>query len=110
MSFGGPGGRIKIIDFIEYPENRAGIFPQRTPARVNMDIAGRVRSVDVGRPLGDANNPMDQSAVEAKLHDLGRDLLSAAEMAALIQAVARLKGGEIAPLLACLEATLPGGS
>lgn len=102
---------VKLAERVEirYPDDLAGIFPHRTPARVQMDIGGRVLSVEVPRPLGDANNPMNQVAVQAKLHDLGRDLLSAAEMAALIQAVARLKEGAIAPLLACLEATRPDG-
>jgi 2-methylcitrate dehydratase PrpD len=89
---------------IRYPDEFAGIFPQRTPARVTMVVRGRERVVDVPRPLGDANNPMDQSAVEDKLHDLGRDVLSHAELGKLIQAVAQLGQGKIAPLLACLSA------
>ncbi|QPC95766.1 MmgE/PrpD family protein [Mesorhizobium sp. INR15] len=88
---------------IRYPDELTGIFPQRTPARVTMVAGGRERVVDVPRPLGDANNPMDQSAVEDKLHDLGRDILSRAELGKLIQAVALLKRGKIAPLLACLD-------
>lgn len=89
---------------IRYPDEFAGIFPQRTPARVTMVVGGRGRAVDVPRPLGDANNPMDQSSVENKLHDLGRDVLSQAELGKLMQSVALLKQGETAPLLACLVA------
>jgi 2-methylcitrate dehydratase PrpD len=89
---------------IRYPDELAGIFPQRTPARVTMAVGGRERAVDVPRPLGDANNPMGQSAVEDKLYDLGRDILARAELGKLIQSVALLKQGETAPLLACLSA------
>lgn len=89
---------------IRYPDEYAGIFPQRTPARVTMVVGGRERTVEVPRPLGDANNPMNQSAVEHKLHDLGRDLLSHAELEKLIQSVSLLRHGEIDPLLACLSA------
>lgn len=89
---------------IHYPDEFANIFPQRTPARVTMIVGGREIAVDVPRPLGDANNPMTQSAIEDKLHDLGRNVLSRAELGKLIQSVALLKQGEIAPLLACLAA------
>ncbi|TPL21000.1 MmgE/PrpD family protein [Mesorhizobium sp. B2-4-9] len=89
---------------VRYPDEFAGIFPQGTPARVTMVVGGYERTADVPRPLGDANNPMDQSAVEEKLHDLGWDILSQAELDKLIQSVALLKMGEIAPLLACLTA------
>jgi 2-methylcitrate dehydratase PrpD len=89
---------------IRYPDEFAGIFPQRTPARVTMVVGGRERTVEVPRPLGDANNPMNQSAVEDKLHDLGRDILSQVEREELIQSVALLRQGKTAPLLACLAA------
>jgi 2-methylcitrate dehydratase PrpD len=89
---------------ISYPDEFAGKFPQRTPARVTMVVGGRELAMDVPRPLGDADNPMEQSAVEDKLHDLGRDVLSRAELGNLIQSVASLKQGKIAPLLACLSA------
>ena len=89
---------------LRYPDEYAGIFPQRTPARVTMVVGGRERTVEVPRPLGDANNPMNQSAVEDKLHDLGRDLLSQAELEKLIQSVSLLRHGKIDPLLACLSA------
>ena len=89
---------------IRYPDEFAGIFPQRTPARVTMVVGGREIAADVPRPLGDAANPMHQSAVAGKLHDLGRDILSRADIGKLIQSVALLKQGEIAPLLACLAA------
>lgn len=88
---------------IRYPDEFAGIFPQRTPARVTMVVGGRERVVHVPRPFGDPNNPMQQSAVEDKLHDLGRDILSRAELGKLTQSVALLKCGEIAPLLGCLS-------
>ncbi|RWI54679.1 MAG: MmgE/PrpD family protein [Mesorhizobium sp.] len=89
---------------VRYPDELAGMFPQRTPARVTMVVDRRERVVDVPRPLGDANNPMDRSAVEAKLYDLGRDTLSQAQLELLIRSVALLKQGEIAPLLTCLAA------
>lgn len=89
---------------IRYPDEMAGIFPRRTPARVTMVVGRRELTVDVPRPLGDANNPMEQSAVEDKLHDLGRDILSQADLAKLIGSVSLLKQGEISPLLACLTA------
>lgn len=87
---------------IRYPDEFAGTFPQGTPARVMMVIDSSERAVDVPRPLGDANNPMDQSAVEDKLRDLGRDILPGAEIERLIEAVALLKQGDLASLLACL--------
>jgi 2-methylcitrate dehydratase PrpD len=87
---------------IRYPDDLAGIFPMRTPARVKMTVGGYERFCDVPRPLGDANNPMHQTAVEEKLRDLGRDVLSEADLDRLIQAVALLKEGKTAPLLACL--------
>ena len=89
---------------IRYPDDLAGIFPLRTPARVTMIVGGFERFCDVPRPLGDANNPMHQTAVEEKLHDLGRDLLSEADRERLIQSVALLRQGKTAPLLACLAA------
>ncbi|MDG4892687.1 MmgE/PrpD family protein [Mesorhizobium sp. WSM4976] len=89
---------------IRYPDDLAGIFPVRTPARVKMTVGGYERFCDVPRPLGDPNNPMHQSAVEEKLHDLGRDLLSETDLDMLIQAIALLKEGKTEPLLACLAA------
>lgn len=82
---------------IRYPDEFAGIFPECTPARVTMVVGGRERTVEVARPLGDPNNPMDQSAVEDKFHDLGRDILSCAELGKLIESVALLRNGDIAP-------------
>lgn len=93
-------GRVEI----RYPDEFAGIFPQRTPARVTMAVGAREIAVDIPRPLGDADNPMGQSAVEDKLHDLGRDTLSQADIGNLIQSVSLLRQGDIAPLLACLSA------
>lgn len=90
---------------IRYPDEFAGIFPRRTPARVAMVVRGRERVAHVPRPFGDASNPMQQSAVEDKLHDLGRDILSRAELGKLTQSVALLKHGEFAPLLGCLSST-----
>ncbi|WP_353646852.1 MmgE/PrpD family protein [Mesorhizobium sp. WSM2239] len=87
-----------------YPQEFANAFPGRTPARVTMIIDGREVVADVPRPLGDANNPMDQAAVADKLHDLGRGLLSQAELDRLIESVALLKQGKSAPLFACLAA------
>ncbi|TPM14803.1 MmgE/PrpD family protein [Mesorhizobium sp. B2-3-5] len=87
---------------IDYPDEFAGIFPQATPARVTMVADGREWSANVPRPLGDASNPMDRSAVEEKLHDLGRDTLSPAKLEQLIGSLALLKQGELTPLLACL--------
>jgi 2-methylcitrate dehydratase PrpD len=97
---------VKLAQKVEirYPDEFAGIFPQRTPARVTMVVGGRERAFEVPRPLGDANNPMNQSAVEDKLHDLGRDILSQAEREELIQSVTLLRQGKAAPLLACLAA------
>ena len=95
---------------IRYPDDFAGNFPQATPARVTMDVGSRELVADVPRPFGDANNPMDQSAVENKLRDLGRDVLSEAELGELIQAADLLKHGKIAPLLACLTARPNFGS
>jgi hypothetical protein len=69
-----------------------------------MIIGGREVVADVPRPLGDANNPMDQAAVTKKLHDLGRGLLSQAELDKLVQSVALLAQGQSAPLFACLAA------
>lgn len=89
---------------IRYPDEFAGTFPERTPARVTMVLGGREAIAEVPRPLGDARNPMEQSAVEDKLHDLGRGLLPQAECNSLIRSVGLLRRGEIAPLLACLEA------
>ncbi|TPK10442.1 MmgE/PrpD family protein [Mesorhizobium sp. B2-5-7] len=89
---------------IRYPHDLAGIFPRRTPARVTMVAGARERVIDVPLPLGDANNPMDDLAVGEKLHDLGRDILSRAELDQLIRSVGLLKQGEIAPLLICLAA------
>ena len=89
---------------IRYPDDLAGIFPMRTPARVKMTVGGYERFCDVPRPLGDPHNPMLQSAVEEKLRDLGRDLLSETGLDMLIQAIALLKEGKAAPLLACLAA------
>ncbi|UVK49501.1 MmgE/PrpD family protein (plasmid) [Mesorhizobium sp. AR07] len=97
---------VKLAQNVEirYPDEFAGIFPQRTPARVTMVVGGRELTVDVPLPLGDANNPMERSAVEDKLHDLGRDILSRAELGKLIQSVALLRKGKIAPLLSCISA------
>lgn len=92
---------------IRYPDEFAGIFPRRTPARVKMVIGGKEVVAEVPRPLGDANNPMDQSAVEDKLHDLGRGVLSQAERNNLIHSVGLLRLGEVAPLLACLAVRPP---
>ncbi|MEI9411877.1 MmgE/PrpD family protein [Mesorhizobium salmacidum] len=89
---------------IRYPDDLAGIFPQRTPARVTMVAERRERVVDVPLPLGDANNPMDRLSVEEKLHDLGRDILSRDALEQLIRSVGLLEEGEIAPLFACLAA------
>jgi len=97
---------------IRYPDEFAGIFPRATPARVSMLVGKRALVATVPRPLGDASNPMQQSAVEEKLHDLGRDILSKAEMERLIRSTTLLKQGNAAPLLACLAAgiDLPGGN
>ncbi|MBZ9701675.1 MULTISPECIES: MmgE/PrpD family protein [unclassified Mesorhizobium] len=46
---------------VRYPDEFAGTFPQRTPARVTMVVGGHERTADVPRPLGDAKNQMDQS-------------------------------------------------
>ena len=97
---------------IRYPDEFAGIFPRATPARVSMLVGKRALVATVPRPLGDASNPMQQSAVEEKLHDLGRDILPKAEMERLIRSTTLLKQGNAAPLLACLAARvdLPGGN
>jgi 2-methylcitrate dehydratase PrpD len=87
---------------IRYPDEFAGIFPRATPARVTMVVGKRQLVADVPRPLGDASNPMQQSAVEQKLHDLGRDILSKAELERLVLSTTLLKQGKAAPLLACL--------
>jgi 2-methylcitrate dehydratase PrpD len=91
---------------IRYPDELAGIFPQRTPARVKMIVGGRVVVAEVPRPLGDPNNPMEQGAVEDKLHDLGRGILSQAQCDQVIDSVALLKQRKFAPLLACLAPNL----
>ncbi|MBZ9772276.1 MmgE/PrpD family protein [Mesorhizobium sp. CO1-1-8] len=88
---------------IRYPEDLAGYFPNSTPARVRMVWGGRELTASVPRPLGDANNPMSQSAVEDKLHDLARGILSADQCGALIASIIMLKQGKLAPLLACLQ-------
>jgi 2-methylcitrate dehydratase PrpD len=95
---------VRLAESVEirYPDELAGIFPQRTPARVKMVIGRREVAADVPLPLGDANNPMDQRAVEDKLHDLRPGVLSQAEGDRLVRSVALLKQGKIAPLLACL--------
>ncbi|MBZ9856335.1 MmgE/PrpD family protein [Mesorhizobium sp. CA13] len=89
---------------LRYPDELSAIFPRRTPARVTMVIDGRERVADVPRPLGDAGNPMDRSAVEQKLYDLGRDTLSQARLGQVIQSITLLKEREVAPLLTCLRA------
>jgi hypothetical protein len=49
---------------------------------------------------------MEQSAVEDKLHDLGRGILSQAQCDQVIDSVALLKQRKFAPLLACLAPNL----
>jgi hypothetical protein len=49
---------------------------------------------------------MEQSAVEDKLHDLGRGVLSQAQCDQVIDSVALLKQGQFTPLLACLAPNL----
>jgi hypothetical protein len=39
-----------------------------------------------------------QSAVEDRLRDIGRDIISSAELGKLIQSTAELKQGKVAPL------------
>ncbi|WP_292419012.1 MmgE/PrpD family protein [Mesorhizobium sp.] len=89
---------------IRYPDDLSGRFPNSTPARVTMTLGQHQAMVDVPLPLGDADNPMDQSAVETKLRDLARDVMSPGECDSLIQAVSMLKQDKLAPLLECLNA------
>lgn len=96
---------------IGYPQDLAGYFPGSTPARVKMVWGRRERTASVPRPLGDPSNPMSQSAVEDKLHDLARGILSPDQSHALIASIAALGRGELLPLLACLRSggVVPGG-
>lgn len=88
---------------IHYPHDLAGMFPKRTPARVTLVAGRREVAAAVSRPLGDPANPMDQRAVQAKLHDLGQGVLSRAECDRLLASVALLKKAEFSPLRACLS-------
>lgn len=87
---------------IRYPDEFAGIFPRRTPARVKLGIGGREVVAEIARPLGDELNPMDGPAVENKLHDLGSGILSKKHHDHLVHSIAQLKQGKLAPLLASL--------
>ncbi|TIT96564.1 MAG: MmgE/PrpD family protein, partial [Mesorhizobium sp.] len=89
---------------VRYPTDLVGHFPNSTPARVAMMLGQRQAMADVPLPLGDANNPMDQSAIETKFRDLARDMLSPSECDSLIQAVTMLKQDKLSPLLKCLNA------
>jgi len=63
----------------------------------------RALTANVPLPLGDASNPMSLSAVEQKLHDLARGILSPDQCRTLIASIAALGRGELMPLLACLQ-------
>lgn len=96
---------IALADKVEirYPEDLAGYFPGSTPARVRMVWGRRALTANVPLPLGDASNPMSLSAVEQKLHDLARGILSPDQCRTLIASIAALGRGELMPLLACLQ-------
>ncbi|RWB18560.1 MAG: MmgE/PrpD family protein [Mesorhizobium sp.] len=89
---------------VRYPTDLGGHFPNSTPARVTMMLGQRQAMADVPLPLGDANNPMGQSAIETKFRDLAGDMLSPSECDSLIQAVTMLKQDKLSPLLKCLNA------
>ncbi|MFI0848453.1 MmgE/PrpD family protein [Mesorhizobium sp. IMUNJ 23232] len=89
---------------ITYPEEFAGIFPRRTPARVTIMVRGRSFIADVPLPLGDASHPLDESALVAKLVDLADGILSVSECDRLVEAVFALSTGRSGPLLSMLQA------
>ncbi|MCG8509593.1 MAG: MmgE/PrpD family protein [Rhodospirillales bacterium] len=82
--------RVEVI----YADEFAGMFPERTPARVTIHSHGRHASKTVMHPWGDVANPMDKHAVERKLHDLAAGRLSGNHADALVAAVSELVAGD----------------
>ena len=87
---------------VTYPNDFAGIFPRRTPARVTIVSLGEAHTVDVPLPLGDPNHPLDEAALLAKLRDLASGILSPSQCDDLFEAVFELKYGKAEPLFALL--------
>lgn len=89
---------------IAYPEEFAGIFPVRTPARVTIDVGSTQLRANVPLPLGDPNHPLDVKALKEKLHDLADGILTQEMCDRLIEAVFRLRLGDSRCLLTILNA------
>ena len=90
--------RVELV----FSEEFAGAFPQQTPARVSIVTAERTFTRTVLHPWGDVDNPMQTSAVEEKLRDLGAGLIDDDTANGLIAAVAELGEGNAHPLLQAL--------
>jgi 2-methylcitrate dehydratase PrpD len=95
---------------IRYPNEFAGIFPRRTPARVTITSQGKSLVADVPLPLGDPSHPLDEAALVAKLIDLADGVLSISACNRLAEAVFALRTGRSAPLLSMMQADRAGGA
>ena len=88
---------------ITYPNEFAGIFPRRTPARVTICAAGGHFTADVPLPLGDPDHPLDQAALGKKLSDLASEILSKSQCDSLVEGISALKAGQTRQLISALQ-------
>jgi 2-methylcitrate dehydratase PrpD len=86
------------------------LFPAAVPARIVLETdAGRFERT-VTAPLGEPSNPLDWAALERKFHTASAGLIGARQNECLLQAIERLAGGEVRPLIETMSEALDPGS
>jgi 2-methylcitrate dehydratase PrpD len=91
--------RVKFHPVAEF----TGAFPKLTPSRVRIRRGGAESGRTVLNPLGEVDNPLRQSDVEAKLADLAHGLISDDHVSSIVKGCVELKTGSPKRLLAALE-------
>jgi 2-methylcitrate dehydratase PrpD len=91
--------RLKFYPVTEF----AGAFPKLTPSRVRVRRGGVESARTVLHPLGEVDNPLRQSDIEAKFADLARGFIPGDVVSSTVKGCVELKTGSPKRLLAALD-------